>query len=337
MKLARHALDAGRPRAVIAVDDAARALAREEYGLDLAHFERALLGDARQFLQRPGKAFRARLIETSFLLAGGPAARLPRASLEAIELLHAGSLIVDDIQDEAETRRGAPALHRQIGVARALNVGNWLYFIALSKLDELDLPERRARELTRAAHLCLVRCHEGQALDLTVRIGDVKRSEVHAIARTTTELKTGALMGFAARLGATVAGAEEAKVQALVRFGERMGSALQMLDDLGSFVSSERQHKALEDLRGQRVSWVWAWASETLDEVSYRQLTQKAARAEQLDEVLQRLAGEVERVGRLRIQAALQRCLEELRATFGSTPVLEALVAELSRLEKSYG
>ncbi len=307
------------------------------HGLDGGHFERALLSGAREFLARPGKAFRARMIEACFLVAGGAAGTLPDACLEAIELLHGGSLIVDDIQDEAETRRGAPALHKLVGMPRALNIGNWLYFVALSRIDALPLEPAALAALSRAAHLCLMRCHEGQALDLTLRIGELKRHEVPAVAHTTSLLKTGALMGLAARLGASVAHAPNERVQALVQFGERAGVGLQMLDDLGSFASPAREHKALEDLVGQRVSWVWAWASEVLDEVSFKQLARQVSRAENLEHVRARLSEVVESLGRVRVHAALSQALSELEGHVGNTPALQALASEMSRLEKSYG
>jgi geranylgeranyl pyrophosphate synthase len=317
-------------------------------GIEPHHFERALFAGAREFLSRPGKAFRARLVETSFALAGGEPERLPRAALEAIELLHAGSLIVEDIQDDAEERRGSPALHRTLGMPRALNVGNWLYFVALDKLDELSFDPVRALETTRAANRCLLRCHEGQALDLTLRIAELKRAEVAAVALTTSQLKTGALMSFAARLGALAADvnsvevetstqAREQQMDVLGQFGEQTGVVLQMLDDLGSFVASPRQEKALEDLRGQRVNWVWAWAVECLDEVTYKQLSKQTARGENLPEVRQRLAHAVERLGRERIGLSLANALRSLEQVFGQRAAFLGISAELARLEQSYG
>ena len=88
---------------------------------------------------------------------------------------------------------------------RALNVGNWLYFVALSKLDELDFDPSRALATTRAAHRCFLRCHEGQALDLTLRIAELKRAEVSARGAHHESAQDGALMSFAARLGALAA------------------------------------------------------------------------------------------------------------------------------------
>lgn len=323
------------PSIAHAIDPEVLACAR--FGLEPHHFERALFAGAREFLSRPGKAFRARMVEASFALAGGDPLRVPRAALEAIELLHGGSLIVDDIQDDAEERRGAPALHRTMGMPRALNVGNWLYFVALGKLDELTFDPARALETMRAAHRCFLCCHEGQALDLSLRIGELKRSEVSAVARTTSQLKTGALMSFAARLGALAGDAGPGGVETLARFGEQTGVVLQMLDDLGSFVAPGRQDKALEDLRGQRVNWVWAWAVECVDEVTYKQLTKQTARGENLADVRQRVAQAVEPLGRERIRGALREALHRLEQTFGQRSALLGLSAELSRLEQSYG
>ncbi|HEX5659249.1 MAG TPA: polyprenyl synthetase family protein [Polyangiales bacterium] len=303
-----------------------------EHGVDPAQLERALHAPLREFLARPGKAFRARLIEGCHQLAGGEAA--PPAALEAIELLHAGSLIVDDIQDDADTRRGGPALHRLIGTPRALNAGNWLYFEALSRLDALDLPLPRARLLGRSAHLCLQRCHEGQALDLALQVSELRRAELPGLVSFVSALKTGALMGFAAELGATAAGADDELSRTLHRFGERVGVALQMLDDLGSIVCGARAHKGVEDLQGQRPSWVWAWASEALDELAYKQLLKLLERSE-LDDLRARLALAVEPLGRARVHAAL----DEAFATLPSAPrkAIEAMRSELTRLENSYG
>jgi geranylgeranyl pyrophosphate synthase len=310
-----------------------------EHGIDSMFLERALYGAAREFLARPGKQFRARLIETCFALAGGGSdgERIPSVAIEAIELLHGGSLIIDDIQDDAEQRRGAPALHRTIGTPRALNTGNWLYFVALSRLDALGLPAELASPLQRDAHRCLVRCHEGQALDLALAVGDLRRSELPAMVGFVSALKTGALTGFAAQLGATAARAPASVVKQLAGFGKKVGVALQMIDDLSSFVAPAREHKALEDLRGQRASWVWCWASEALDEHTYRQLQKQLCREGELRLLRERLCDAAEALGRVRVRAALERAQDELRPLSAPASLLDEMRAELTKLEHSYG
>lgn len=302
-----------------------------------SHLEQALYADARAFLARPGKAFRARLIDVAYRLAGGTPGALPSAALEAVELLHGGSLIVDDIQDDAETRRGGPALHRAIGTPRALNTGNWLYFVALARLDALELAPYCARALSRAAHACLVRCHEGQALDLALSVAELRRTELAEIVHAVSAMKTGALTAFAAQVGGSVAGAESRALEGLVRFGEQVGIALQMLDDLGAFVSPARAHKAHEDLRGKRVGWMWAWAAESLDEITFKQLLKQLARDGEGDALRERLAEAAAPLGQQRVEAALAAAERLLHPTFSGHPAIALVRDELTRLGQSYG
>ena len=77
-----------------------------------------------------GKRLRATLLEQAYVFAGGRDTA-PALMVEAVEMLHAGSLVIDDFEDDSLTRRGQPALHRVIGPARAVNAGNWMYFRAL--------------------------------------------------------------------------------------------------------------------------------------------------------------------------------------------------------------
>ena len=298
--------------------------------------EGALYGAAREFLARPSKGLRARLIEVAYAVAGG-SETVPRAAIDMIELLHSGSLIVDDIQDGADLRRGGRALHQVIGMPRALNTGNWLYFVALTRLDELALDDVPARALARATHRCLVDCHEGQSLDLALKVTDVNRSELPSVVRLVTQLKTGEPMGLAARLGATLAGASARSVETLVSFGKNLGVALQMLDDLGALVAVARHHKGIEDLRNQRASWVWSWASEILDPATFQDLISQLPDESMLSSLRARLAEVVEPIGRARVRSLLESSESELRSNFSPSGALDLVHADLMRLERSYG
>src|SRR5690606_16931298 len=75
--------------------------------LDEASWGKALYRPLSEFVERPGKEFRAALVATSYALAGGQGA-CPSVLQSIVEILHAGSLIVDDIQDQSPTRRGRP-------------------------------------------------------------------------------------------------------------------------------------------------------------------------------------------------------------------------------------
>ncbi len=306
----------------------------------LGVWRRALIGPASEFVARPGKELRTTIVRAGWLLGGGDVQALPDVLPLVIELLHAGSLIIDDVEDGSTTRRGAPALHELVGVPLAINTGSWMYFWALAELDALALPDNRALAAHRLATTTLVRCHQGQALDLATRIADLHLAEVAPVVAATTRLKTGTLCRFAAELGALAAGARDDVRIAIGTFGERMGCALQMLDDLGSLTSSARRDKAHEDLRGGRPTWPWAWLAEH-GPFAWGRLAALSravvAGTGDTDELAAALASAINNTGRARVRRAIDGALELLVDTVGSNAVTDMIAGELARMEKSYG
>ncbi|MBA3500231.1 MAG: polyprenyl synthetase family protein [Myxococcota bacterium] len=292
-------------------------------------WRRALSGPAVEFLARPGKALRTTIVTAGWLLGGGAPDAMPDRLPLVIEILHAGSLIVDDVEDGSDERRGAPTLHRLVGVPLAINTGSWMYFWALAELAQLGL----APEIELAAHRCatstLVRCHQGQALDLATRIDTLAIEEVPAVVAATTRLKTGVLCRFGAELGALAAGG--AQRAAIASFGEAMGIGLQMLDDLGSLTSDARLDKGREDLRERRPTWPWAWLAE--DPAAFAEV----AAIGDIDVTAAALVERIGVKGRARIRAALDGALAQLVSAVGTSRVTDMIGAELSRMETSYG
>ena len=260
----------------------ARRLGAGVLDINDSHLRVGLHHPLRDFLSRPSKEFRARLVESCWHLAGGHGV-IPHRLANLVELLHAGSLIVDDIEDESAERRGRPALHLVHGLSVALNAGNWLYFLAYGLIEQLGLGPHVELGLYRWLSRTMSRCHEGQALDLTLRMGRLSQREVPALVETCTRLKTGALMGLAAVVPAVAAGAPARVVSALHDFGEQLGIGLQMLDDLSGLISERRCHKGHEDLLHGRPTWPWAWLAEDLGSGEYARLQQLARRVETRD------------------------------------------------------
>lgn len=317
-------------------------LDRRQYALDgrvpRVYWELALTGPAREMLRRPGKRFRARLVEAAWALAGGAAGALPAGLPQVVEILHAGSLIVDDIEDDSDERRGAPSLHRLVGVPLALNTGNWMYFWALDQLDR-ELDDARGAAASRAARRVMLACHQGQALDLAVRVCDVPQADVGSVVRATTELKTGALMGLAAELGAIAAGADDERRDALAAFGRGLGTGLQMLDDLGSVTAAARAAKGDEDLAHGRLTWAWAWLADELDELRYRDLraqSRAVMNGEDPAPLRQRMRELLADRGRDATRRELATCVARLHSAVGDHPAAAAVEAEIFRLEQSY-
>lgn len=155
---------------------------------------------------------------------------LPAAA--AVELLHNFTLIHDDIEDRDEFRRGRPTLWTIWGVAQAINAGDALYSLSyqsLLTLHEQGLPPNAI--VTAVSHYtdAVLRITEGQCRDLSF---ETEPAVAEADYLTMIEGKTSALLGMAAELGAIIAGAPEENSTALREFGEALGKAFQMYDDL---------------------------------------------------------------------------------------------------------
>lgn len=299
----------------------------------------ALHAPLHDLLSRPGKEFRARLVDAAWRLAGQHSAP-PRELPLLIEALHAGSLVIDDIQDGSAYRRGAPALHVGYGLSRALNAGNWLYFWAEHLLGRCGLTPQVELCARRLMTRTLVKCHHGQGLDLTVRVAELSKDAVPGVVRATTELKTGALMQLAAELGAVAAGARPDVASAIGRFGRELGVGLQMLDDLGGLVSERRCHEGHEDLVLGRPTWAWAWVAESCDALRYRSLlaASKKVQAGSLhpEALAEQLRAEIGELGSRRVHEHLDTAFRDLGALVGPSPALGFVRQEIERLERSH-
>lgn len=336
-----------RPPARVLVDmhfereELARVLGTDDArALDLAR--RVTWPPLADLLARPGKSVRARLVEHAFAIAQGASpcecAQLPDELPQVLELLHAGSLVIDDVEDDAEERRGGPALHRTYGLPVAINTGNWLYFHPLLLLSSARLDAHSALAMHRRVARGLLRCHHGQSLDLSLRVHDLAQEEVAPAVELSTSLKTGALMELACAVGAIAAHAPPGVERALETFGREAGVALQMYDDLSGIIAEKRHDKGIEDLAGARPTWCWAWLAASLDEATYASF-QRSARAVASGEMraetlLAAMRPHLEHATE-RPRARLQAAIASLRAATANAD-LEPLVRDLRALEAGY-
>jgi geranylgeranyl pyrophosphate synthase len=91
------------------------------------------------------------------------------------------------------------------------------------------------------------------------------------------KLKTGALMGFAALLGAAITGLPKSLLPIFEHFGCNLGMALQMFDDLGNVIGRCEPAKRFEDLTLGRPSWIWASAAAIGTATEYRKFVAATA------------------------------------------------------------
>jgi geranylgeranyl diphosphate synthase type II len=192
----------------------------------------AELGEAiRYALLAPGKRLRPRLVLLAATACGGAIDdALPAAC--AVEMIHTYSLVHDDLpaMDDDDLRRGRPTCHKVYGEAIGILVGDAL----LARAFEIMATDVKPAD--RAARCCAVLGHAagatalvgGQASDLA---GGVTGDDIPSL-ESIHRRKTGALITASLELGAICAGAAPPQVAALKTYGQNLGLAFQITDDL---------------------------------------------------------------------------------------------------------
>jgi geranylgeranyl pyrophosphate synthase len=163
-----------------------------------------------------------------------------------MELIHTFSLVHDDLpaMDNDDLRRGRPTNHKVYGDAMAILAGDGMTTMAFELLAR-DVPAATAvtmvRELAASAGPCGM--IGGQVLDME---GETKRLTMEQLRRL-HRMKTGALLTCSCRLGAIAAGAPADTLNALTNFGQHLGLAFQIVDDvLDETSTAEQMGKAVK-------------------------------------------------------------------------------------------
>jgi geranylgeranyl pyrophosphate synthase len=157
---------------------------------------------------------------------------LPVAS--ALELAHTYSLIHDDLpaMDDDDFRRGRLSCHKKFGEALAILAGDALLTLTFETIASCSSfePGRLNQAILRLSSALGTRdgMIAGQVLDLAAEGRELKVDELEAIHRS----KTGALLSSSVWIGAWLAGAASNELDALLRFGEKIGLAFQVMDDV---------------------------------------------------------------------------------------------------------
>ena len=162
--------------------------------------------------------------------AAGGAARDAAAAGAAVEMIHAFSLVHDDLpaMDDDDLRRGRPTVHVAFGEAAAVLAGDALMSLAFETLLSRSRGDELARELSTATTAMIV----GQVEDTLGAAGvDGAGVGLEGLRRIHGN-KTGALIRASCRMGAIRAGADDRALGALTAYGEAVGLAYQVIDDL---------------------------------------------------------------------------------------------------------
>jgi geranylgeranyl diphosphate synthase type I len=185
---------------------------------------------------------------------------LPAAA--ALELVHNFSLVHDDIQDGSHARRGRRTVWDVWGAPHGINVGDGLFVLArlaLHRLAEREVSANRLQAATLALdRACLSLC-EGQYFDMTFE----NRLDINLdLYLSMIQLKTAALLAAAAQMGAIVASDDPALIESYWRFGENLGMAFQIQDDVMGAWGDERStgKPAAIDIRDKKKTLLVVYA-----------------------------------------------------------------------------
>jgi len=212
-----------------------------KYSCNLEPLNKAIAEPIWEILDRGGKRWRPAL----FLLICEALGKNSEEYLDfAIipEVVHNGTLIIDDIEDSSELRRGKPCTYKIYGVDIAVNAGNAMYYLPLLPLMEkkAKLPAETLRDIYEVYVQEMINLSMGQAMDIAWHKGIANADEIgEEDYLQMCAYKTGTLARMAAKIAAVIAGANRELVEKLGRFAESIGVAFQMQDDVLDLTGKE--------------------------------------------------------------------------------------------------
>lgn len=230
---------------------------RPRYAYNLEALNKAVSDPIWEFLERGGKRWRPAL----FLLIVEALGKNPKDFVDfAIipEVVHNGTLMIDDIEDASEYRRGKPCTHKVYGLDIAINAGNSMYYLPLLPLMESN--DKVSRQ--KLCKVFLVYAQEminlslGQAMDIAWHRGLANADKIdEKDYLQMCAYKTGTLARMAARIAAVLAGADEELAEKIGHFAESIGIAFQMQDDVMDLTSKfieKKGGRGLDITEGKR-------------------------------------------------------------------------------------
>ncbi len=217
---------------------ASEELAHYMEGVDRPTMAATLIAPIREMVDRGGKSWRSYAALACCDVVGGDSRKFSQW-LAMPELLHVGSLIIDDVQDRSTVRRGGPACHVTHGEPVAINSGTAAYFLTQNQLHSDELSSDQKLRIYDLYFAAMRAGHAGQAIDLggmaplmagVVETGDSKELVARILA--CHRLKTAAPAGCLARMGAVAGNGSDEQIAAVGELFEAIGLAFQIMDDV---------------------------------------------------------------------------------------------------------
>ena len=204
------------------------------YSYNLEPLNKAIAEPIWDMLDRGGKRWRPAL----FLLICEALGRDSDYCLDFSiipEVIHNGTLVIDDIEDSSKLRRGKPCTYKIFQTDIAVNAGNAMYYLPLLPLmtQKAKLTLEMQRDIYEVYVQEMINLSMGQAMDIAWHKGIANADELgEEDYLQMCAYKTGTLARMAAKIAAVLSGANKPLVEKLGRFAESIGVAFQMQDDL---------------------------------------------------------------------------------------------------------
>ena len=216
-------------------------ITKPRYAFNTEIINKAIAEPIWEFLDRGGKRWRPSL----FLLIVKALGKNPDEFIEFSiipEVVHNGTLIVDDIEDASGLRRGKPCTYKMYGLDIAINAGNAMYYLPLlpliAKRDSITL-ERLAKVYETYVQE-MINLSVGQAMDIAWHKGLASIDEIDENDYLQMcAYKTGTLARMAAKIASILSGTDDRVVEALGHFAESIGVAFQMQDDVLDLIGED--------------------------------------------------------------------------------------------------
>lgn len=199
----------------------------------------ALIRPVWDFLERGGKRWRPLLFSLIVEAVGGNAEKLKDFFIIP-ELVHNGTLIIDDIEDDSLMRRGKPCLHKIFGTDIAVNAGNFLYFLPLLALVKNRNKFKKETLLKAYENYSqeMLNLHLGQAMDIYWHKGGSQKITEKQYLQMCA-FKTGCLPRLTAKLAILLALGDEKLAEKMGKVAEAVGIAFQIKDDILNLAGGE--------------------------------------------------------------------------------------------------
>ena len=166
------------------------------------------------------------------------------------ECVHNGTLMIDDIEDNSDLRRGEPCTHKKFGIDIAVNAGNTLYYLPLLVLikNKNKLNDKTLRKLYETYVQEMINLSFGQGMDIAWHNGLADADKLtEKEYMQMCAFKTGTLARMSAKIGAILGGASDEDAKKIGKFAETIGIAFQIQDDILNIKPSEKWGKEIGD------------------------------------------------------------------------------------------